>query len=130
MRRIIIAFLLSSTLAYANNVDDILNDAADRHGVSRALVHAVAMVESTKRCGINSGPHKGIMQVSRGAAREVGVSWPPKDCWSEVEMGVKYLKLALERAHNDCQAATLYNAGINASLHCSAYGRKVMKEMK
>ena len=130
MKRIFIALLFSSTIAYADEVDTILNSVADKHGVSRAMVHAVATVESTKRCGARNGPHRGIMQVSRGAAKEVGVSWPPKDCWAEAEMGVRYLKLAIERGGNGCSGATLYNTGIYARPHCSAYGRKVMKEMK
>lgn len=130
MKKVILALLFSSTLVQANDVDSILDSVADKHGVPRSVVHAVAMVESTKRCGINNGPHKGIMQVSRGAAKEVGVNWPPRNCWDEVEMGVRYLKRAIDKVGDNCIAYTLYNRGLYASRFCSDYGRKVLKFKK
>jgi len=108
-------------------VDVLLQQAAQRHGVPANIVEAVAYIESTKRCGILNGKHRGIMQVGKDAANEVGAAWPPKTCADEIEIGVMYLKLALQRGGNGCNGATLYNSGINARPHCSEYGRKVMR---
>lgn len=107
-------------------VDAMLDKSAERNGVPRDIVHAVAMVESTKRCGAVNGASRGLMQVQRGAAKEVGISWPFKTCEDEIEAGVRYLKLALEKGGYNCNGITLYNTGIYAKPHCSAYGQKVM----
>jgi soluble lytic murein transglycosylase-like protein len=107
-------------------VDAMLDEAAQRHGIPADIVHAVAMVESTKRCGVKNGGSRGLMQVQRGAAREVGIQFPFKSCQDEIEAGVRYLKLALNRGGYGCNGITLYNTGIYAKPHCSKYGRKVM----
>jgi len=115
-------------LAGSHSVDQMLDDAADRNGVPRDIVRAVAMVESTKRCGVKNGPHRGILQVSRGAAEEVGMNWPPRSCYEEIETGVRYLKKAIDKGGSGCKGITLYNTGIYATPHCSEYGRKVMRK--
>lgn len=107
-------------------VDEMLDQAARRNGVPKDIVHAVAMVESTKRCGAINGASRGIMQVQRGAAKQVGVAWPFRSCEDEIEAGVRYLKLALDKGGYNCKGITLYNTGIYARPHCSAYGQKVM----
>lgn len=130
MIRFLIIFLLSTSAAAGSAVDGMLDAAADRHGIPREIVHAVAMVESTKRCGARNGPHLGIMQVSRGATKHVGMQWPPRSCAEEIEIGVRYLKIALEKGGYGCKGITLYNTGVYARQHCSAYGKKVMRYMK
>lgn len=107
-------------------VDEMLDEAARKHGVPRDIVHAVADVESTKRCGVRNAGSVGLMQVQRGAAKEVGVAWPFRSCEDEIEAGVRYLKLALDKGGYNCNGITLYNTGIYAKPHCSGYGRKVM----
>lgn len=132
MRLLPILALLASTSAVAMDatVDNMLNASADRNGVPRNIVHAVAVVESTKRCGARNGGSRGIMQVQRGAATEVGIKWPFRSCEDEIEAGVRYLKKALEKGGYGCSGITLYNTGLYARPHCSAYGRKVLREMK
>lgn len=131
MKRLLAIFLLISTSATAGSaVDEMLDAAADRHGIPRNIVHAVAMVESTKRCGARNGASVGIMQVQRGATKHVGMQWPPRSCEEEIEIGVRYLKIALEKGGYGCKGITLYNTGVYATPRCSAYGRKVLKEMK
>lgn len=105
---------------------DPLDTAADKHQVPRPLVHAVAQVESGKRCGAKNGKFRGIMQVSPGAAREVGIRHPFKNCDEEIEAGVRYLRLALDRGGTGCHGVSLYQSGLNKRPHCSSYGRKVM----
>lgn len=116
--------------AASPGVDAMLDEAARRHNIPADIVHAVAMVESTKRCGAKNGGSRGLMQVQRGAAREVGIQFPFKSCEDEIEAGVRYLKLALEKGGYGCSGITLYNTGIYAKPHCSNYGRKVMNMRK
>lgn len=123
------ALAVLPTVASAG-IDEMLDKAAMRHGVPAEIVHAVAMVESTKRCGVRNGGSVGIMQVQRGAAKEVGVAWPFRSCEDEIEAGVRYLKKALDKGGRGCSGITLYNTGIYARPHCSEYGRKVQKVMK
>lgn len=66
------------------------------------------------------------MQVSPGAAREVGISYPFKTCNDEIEAGVRYLKLALDRGGPTCHGVSLYSSGLNKKPHCSRYGKRVM----
>ena len=105
---------------------DPLDHAADRHGVPRELVQSVAQVESGKKCGAKNGKYRGIMQVSPGAAREVGVRYPFKNCDDEIEAGVRYLAKAISIGGTGCHGVSLYNSGLNKKPHCSRYGRKVM----
>lgn len=105
---------------------DPLDLAADKHQVPRPLVHAVAQVESGKKCGAKNGKYRGIMQVSPGAAREVGYRHPFKNCDDEIDAGVKYLALAISKGGPTCHGVSLYNSGLNKKPHCSRYGRKVM----
>lgn len=116
--------------AASPGVDAMLDEAARRHSIPADIVHAVAMVESTKRCGVKNGGSQGLMQVQRGAAREVGIQFPFRSCEDEIEAGVRYLKLALEKGGYGCSGITLYNTGIYAKPHCSNYGRKVMNMRK
>jgi soluble lytic murein transglycosylase-like protein len=122
MKALAVVVALSS-----GQIDNMLEAAAARHGLPANIVKAVAYIESTKRCGLIDGVHRGIMQVGRGAAEEVGMQWPPRSCEDEIETGVRYLALAIARGGVGCEGVTLYNTGINARLHCSEYGRKVMK---
>ena len=123
------ALAVLPTVASAG-VDEMLDKAAKRHSLPAELVHAVAIVESTKRCGVRSGGSHGIMQVTKGAAKEVGVHWPFRSCEDEIEAGVRYLKLALDKGGYNCNGISLYNTGLNARPRCTGYGQKVMRFRK
>lgn len=123
------ALAVLPTVASAG-VDEMLDRAAQKHGIPADIVHAVAMVESTKKCGARNGGSRGIMQVQRGAAKEVGVAWPFRTCEDEIEAGTRYLKKALDKGGYNCKGITLYNTGLFARPHCSEYGRKVMAARK
>lgn len=130
MKAIFFATLLAVTPACASDVDALLNDAAQRHNIPPKIIRAVAQIESTKRCGLTGGHHRGIMQVSRATAKEVGYPWPFKNCFEEIEAGAIYLRKALDRGGEGCAGVSLYNMGINARPRCTDYGRKVMREAK
>ena len=131
MRSIIICcLLLAATPTVASDVGDQLTRVAQVYGLDPITVKAVAEVESGTRCGAKNGASQGVMQVQRGASKEVGVSWPFKTCGDEIEAGVRYLKLAIDMVGDNCIAYTLYNKGLSAPKHCSAYGRRVIKFKK
>lgn len=130
MRAIFFVALLAVTPACASDVDALLLSAAQRHNIPPKILMAVAQVESTKRCGLKDGPHRGIMQVSRATAKEVGYPWPFKNCFEEIEAGAIYLRKAMDRGGEGCAGVSLYNMGINARPRCTDYGRKVMREAK
>ena len=130
MKAIMFATLLAVTPACAADVDFLLNEAAERHDIPPDIMRAVAEVESSKRCGLIDGYHRGIMQVSRPTAKEVGYPWPFKSCADEIEAGAIYLKRALVIGGNGCAGISLYNMGINARPRCTSYGRKVLFKMK
>lgn len=126
-----LCMVLAVLPAFASpGVDAMLDKSAQRNGVPRDIVHAVAMVESTKTCGARNGASRGIMQVQRGAAKEVGVNWPFRSCEDEIEAGVRYLKLALDKGGYNCSGISLYNMGLYARPRCTEYGRKVMASRK
>lgn len=109
----------------------LVTSIAEAHGVDPALAHAVVKVESGYDCSAKNrhSTASGPMQVLRGTARAVGVSGDLRNCRTGLEAGMRYLKKMVVAAHgNDCAAATAYNQG---SLRgCSAYGRKVMANMR
>lgn len=111
-------------------VGDMLDEAADRHGLPRNFVRAVAEVESGKTCGARNGNFLGVMQVGRAAAKEVGIRYPFRSCFAEIEAGVRYLKRITERHGVGCVSATLYNLGPATRPHCSQYGNKVIRLSK
>lgn len=120
-------------LAYVRGpmtVNDMLDEAADRHGLPRSYVRAVAEVESGRTCGARNGNFLGVMQVGRAAAKEVGIRYPFRSCLAEIEAGVRYLKRITERHGVGCVSATLYNVGPASTPHCSQYGNKVMRLSK
>ena len=120
-------------LAHAATTPDAwLDEAAHRHGLAPAVVHAVAMVESGKRCGVWNGGNHGLMQVSRGAALQVGVPWPLRSCRDEIEAGVRYLRLAKDKGQSSgvCAWLNLYKSGLAARPVCTAYGRKVIDKTR
>lgn len=108
-------------------IDEMIDRSADRNGVPRDIAHAIAYVESTKTCGLTNGPSKGLMQVNKGTAKEVGIPWPFRSCEQEIEAGMRYLRKVIDKGGETCNGMTLYNEGLYAGNHCSDYGRKVMR---
>lgn len=129
-RSLILCTILAATPALADDVDAMLTAAAHRHGIDPRIVHAVALVESTKRCGVHNAGSYGIMQVQRGTAKEVGVAFPFRSCEDEIEAGVRYLRKAIDKGGDGCKGISLYNIGLNNRPICTAYGRKVMNKLR
>ena len=104
---------------------------AEAHGVDPALAHAVVKVESGYDCAAKNprSTATGAMQVLRSTAESVGVQGNLRDCRTGLEAGMRYLKQMVELAGGSaCAAASAYNRGAVGG--CTAYGRKIMANMR
>jgi soluble lytic murein transglycosylase-like protein len=132
------AALIGSTLpgmVHAREVEptvyNLVTKVAEAHGVDPALAHAVVKVESGYNCSAKNprSTAAGPMQVLRGTARSVGVQGNLHDCRTGLEAGMRYLKQMVQLAGGSgCAAASAYNKGNVGG--CTAYGRKVMANMR
>jgi soluble lytic murein transglycosylase-like protein len=87
--------------------------AAERHGVSPSLVHAVIEVESNfeQRARSRKGA-MGLMQLMPGTARQYAVA-NPYDPRSNIDAGTRHLRMLLDR-FDVSRALAAYNAGEGA----------------
>jgi soluble lytic murein transglycosylase-like protein len=87
--------------------------AAERHGVSPSLVHAVIEVESNfeHRARSRKGA-MGLMQLMPGTARQYAVA-NPYDPRSNIDAGTRHLRMLLDR-FDVSRALAAYNAGEGA----------------
>ncbi len=103
-----------ATLRAPAHVRPLVEAAAARHGLSPALLDAVAHQESRFRQEAVS--HKGaigVMQLMPGTARALGVD--PHDKVQNLDGGARYLRAMLDRFGGDMTLAlAAYNAGPGA----------------
>ncbi|MDI1363838.1 MAG: lytic transglycosylase domain-containing protein [bacterium] len=88
--------------------------AANRHAVSADLITEVARRESGfRQTAISNRDAVGVMQLTQGAAREVGVD--RHDIGQNIDGGTAYLRRMLDRYGGDVSLAlAAYNAGPGA----------------
>lgn len=88
--------------------------AADRHGLSPALVDSIAHVESRyNQAAVSPKGAIGIMQLMPGTARQLGVD--PHSRAGNLDGGSAYLRQMLDRFDGDLvRAVAAYNAGPRA----------------
>ncbi|MDB5644264.1 MAG: lytic transglycosylase protein, partial [Hyphomicrobiales bacterium] len=113
------------------SVYNLVTNMAEAHGVDPALAHAVVKIESGYNCAARNprSSAAGAMQVLKGTARGVGVQGNLHDCRTGLEAGLRYLKKMVTLSGGSaCAAASAYNRGTVAG--CTAYGRKVMANMR
>ena len=134
MKRLISALAAASVIATAmpafagEDLAELINSAADQHGLSRSLVHAVIRVESNYNCRLTGrAGERGIMQVKPATARSVGVTGDLYDCSTGLRAGLHYLKIAISRGGVGCAGISLYQRGVYGRPICTAYGRKVLR---
>lgn len=86
---------------------------ATRHGMSTALILAVIWQESYGDPNATGGAgEKGLMQVTDGAALDVGYSQSSYDPAANIEQGTAFLKLQIDRMGGDLfDGLRAYNAG-------------------
>lgn len=95
-------------------ISELVEAAAQRHGVDPMLVHSVIKAESNYNpSAVSIAGARGLMQLMPATARQLGVnnSFNPKE---NIEGGVKYLKYLQEKFHDPALALAAYNAGEGA----------------
>ncbi len=94
------------------NLDLIIMRAGEREGVDPRLVHAVIWQESKyKNEAVSHVGAQGLMQLMPATAKRFGCD-DPNDEESNVNAGVKYLRVLLKRFDGDVTLALAgYNAG-------------------
>jgi soluble lytic murein transglycosylase-like protein len=104
--------------------------AASRAGVPQHIAHAVVKLESNYQLGLRGRAGEyGLGQIKCQTARGVGFSGDCSqlaDPVTNLNYSMIYLRQALAKGGNNCLGVSLYNSGVGAAPHCSAYGRKVM----
>lgn len=136
MRLTMTAALVAMTLATASeasarsrdHVWSIVNQEAGRAGVPARIGRAVIKVESGGNCHARNkhSSASGAGQLIRSTARSLGVR-NVFDCRQNINAAMRYLRAALNRGGAGCSGVSLYQTGLGARPHCSAYGRKVMR---
>lgn len=92
------------------DIQALINQAAQRHGLSPALLSAVAQAESGGNpSAISSAGAIGVMQLMPGTAVALGVN--PYNPEQNINGGAKYLRQQIDRFGNVPLALAAYNAG-------------------
>lgn len=112
-------------------VDQIVADAAKRHGIPLDRLKAMIHVESggNPRAVSRRGA-RGIMQVKPSTAAEVGVTGDLHDPENGVEAGARYLRKQYDRFGDWDTATEAYNAGPARVAHRRARGERLPAETR
>jgi soluble lytic murein transglycosylase-like protein len=111
----------------SGKVWSIVTQEAHAAGVPVRLGHAIIKVESGGNCHArNPSGASGAGQLMPATARALGVR-NRFDCRQNISAAMRYLRAAINRGGAGCAGVSLYQTGVGARPHCSAYGRKVMR---
>jgi soluble lytic murein transglycosylase-like protein len=101
--------------ANREKIEQMLHEVSGRYHVDPALIRAVIETESNwNSSAVSSKGAQGLMQLVPGTAQQFGVNdaFDPKQ---NIEAGVRYLRMLLERYDGDLdKALAAYNAGPGA----------------
>lgn len=94
-------------------IKEIIIETAKKHGVDPELALKVAEIESNfNQSAVSEKGAIGVMQLMPQTARELGVN--PYDLRENIEGGIRYLKMMLEKYPSVELALAAYNAGPSA----------------
>lgn len=101
----------ASSLYSPNEIVELVETAAARHGVDPGFAKAIAWTES-RYDQVRNSPKgaRGPMQLMPGTAARFGVSDACEPI-ANIDGGIRYLKLLLDEFRNPLLAAAAYNAG-------------------
>ena len=92
----------------------VVRDKARAHGVDSRLVQALIQVESNFKPGaVSNKGAQGLMQIMPATGKDLGMR-KPFDMEDNIEAGVRYLKMQLDRFGSNALALAAYNAGPGA----------------
>lgn len=99
---------------YANTFNQNINDAANEHGLDKALIKAVIHAESGfNQFAVSAKGALGLMQLMPSTAKDLGVS-NSFSAEQNIKGGAKYLRQLLDRYNgNLTKAIAAYNAGMD-----------------
>jgi soluble lytic murein transglycosylase-like protein len=116
----------------AEDIDRHLDEAADRHGVPRERLRAMAHVESRRKPGaVSPKGARGVLQIMPDTARELGYS--PEDMADpakNADAGARYVRKMYERFKDWDTAVEAYNAGPARVAHRKAKGIPLPRETR
>lgn len=108
-------FARPTTSYHVASYDDVISEAAKRHGLSSSLIKALIHVESFfNPKAVSKKGAIGLMQIMPANLQSLNIS-DPFDPWENIMGGARYLKLMLERFRGELPLAlAAYNAGPTA----------------
>jgi len=90
---------------------EVIRSKADAFGLDHHLVQAVIQVESNFKPGaVSNKGAQGLMQIMPSTGAELGLR-DPHDVEGNIEAGVRYLRMQLDRFGSAGLALAAYNAG-------------------
>ena len=115
------------------HIVDLVTQKAHEHQIPVKFAHAVIYTESRYKPNAISHGTYGLGQIKCSTAKGIGFKGQCKDLFDptiNLDYSFKYLRMALDISKGDeCQAAALYQAGLDKKLKKSNYCKLVLSRL-